>query len=85
MAYSQDCPEEAKELNLTVVIHCHSMAGMDRCSLFPGVLRNVPCAQQGCTRCLTGQGGYQFRWYHPAWREKYIELRRHASSWMLPQ
>ena len=85
MAYAQDSPHKAEDMNLTVVIHSHSLAGMDRTSMLPGVLTNVPCADEGCRRCQTGQGGYQFRWYHPDWREKYMTLRRDESSWKPPE
>ena len=45
------------------------------------VVPQVPCTAQNCRRCLTGQGGYQFRWYHPRWQVKYDALRRpHAWS-----
>lgn len=41
----------------------------------------APCTQQECTRCITKRGGYVFRWYHPSWEKKYVELRRHPDAW----
>ena len=47
----------------------------------PSVVPQVPCTTQNCRRCLTGQGGYKFRWFHPRWQVKYDALRRpHAWS-----
>jgi len=42
----------------------------------PQDIRTRPCAAQECERCLTGRGGYQFKWYHGRWGGVYVRLRR---------
>ena len=42
----------------------------------PQDIRTQPCTAQECERCLTGRGGYQFKWYHGLWRSVYVRLRR---------
>ena len=48
---------------------------------------NVPgrsCEREHCQRCLTGKGGYQFRWYSCYWGKFYNDRRR-AGSWKAPE
>ena len=35
---------------------------------------STPCTAEGCERCRTGRGGYQFRWCSWTWMHKYMEL-----------
>ena len=46
----------------------------------PSVYAN-PCSDPGCFRCAEGQGGYVFRWYHPSWEARYLQLRRGDVCW----
>ena len=39
-----------------------------------------PCTAQGCARCLSGHGGYQFKWYNDRWRDTYISLSK-ENAW----
>ena len=34
------------------------------------------CTDPQCQRCLSGQGGYQFRWYSALWYEDYLRGSR---------
>ena len=34
------------------------------------------CQAPQCMRCQREMGGYQFRWYHPAWEEYYLQHKR---------
>ena len=43
---------------------------------------SVPCAQEGCVRCLSGRGGYQFRWFSMLWYAHYVDLAR-PGAWTL--
>ena len=43
---------------------------------------SVPCAQEDCVRCLSGRGGYQFRWYSQLWYARYVDLAR-PGAWTL--
>ena len=38
-----------------------------------------PCKAQECERCRTNRGGYQFKWYHPRWKDVYISLSRNKA------
>ena len=38
------------------------------------------CQAPHCLRCREEMGGYQFKWYHPAWEDFYMEHRR-LGSW----
>ena len=49
--------------------------------LTPGTY-SVPCAQEDCVRCLSGRGGYQFRWYSQTWYAHYVDLAR-PGAWTL--
>ena len=35
---------------------------------------SIPCTAEGCERCRTLRGGYQFRWCSWKWMHKYMEL-----------
>ena len=39
-----------------------------------GVVPSIPCTAEGCERCRTLRGGYQFRWFSWKWMHKYMEL-----------
>ena len=39
-----------------------------------GVVPSIPCTAEGCERCRTLRGGYQFRWCSWKWMHKYMEL-----------
>ena len=41
----------------------------------------IICNQYGCQRCVTGRGGYMFRWYSPLWSETYVRLAK-VGAWM---
>ena len=51
---------------------------------------SIPCTAEGCERCRTLRGGYQFRWCSWKWMHKYMELvkrrkrvsRRNENIWM---
>ena len=91
MHYTSVEPAKAAEMDLTVFIHWSQLSGMNLASMHPGFLTHVPCNGTGCERCAQGKGGYAFRWYHPAWREKYMALRRTdkegnvLSKWVPPE
>ena len=34
------------------------------------------CQAPQCMRCQRNMGGYQFRWYHPAWEDVYLQHKR---------
>ena len=38
------------------------------------VVPSIPCTAEGCERCRTLRGGYQFRWFSWKWMHKYMEL-----------
>ena len=39
-----------------------------------GPVPSIPCTADGCERCRTLRGGYQFRWCSWKWMHKYMEL-----------
>ena len=39
-----------------------------------GPVPSIPCTAEGCERCRTLRGGYQFRWCSWKWMHKYMEL-----------
>ena len=39
-----------------------------------GPVQSIPCTAEGCERCRTLRGGYQFRWCSWKWMHKYMEL-----------
>ena len=44
-----------------------------------GVVPSILCTAEGCERCTTLRGGYQFRWCSLKWMDKYrefVELRK---------
>mmetsp|Transcript_2583 Transcript_2583/g.4410 ORF Transcript_2583/g.4410 Transcript_2583/m.4410 type:complete len:169 (+) Transcript_2583:48-554(+) len=75
-----DNAELAKHMGLTQVNHrSECMPG----PMFPGIIREVPCTEEGCERCTTGRGGYQFRWYDRRWRGGYVRSKR-PGTWEPP-
>ena len=42
------------------------------------------CDKRACSRCRSGRGGYQFRWYSPYWAGQYNKLRR-PGAWEAPE
>ena len=40
----------------------------------------VECQEDNCVRCLSGRGGYQFRWYCTEWHDDYVAWAR-AGAW----
>ena len=47
-----------------------------------GPAPSIPCTAEGCERCRTLRGGYQFRWCSWTWMQRYTELvkRRQAQN-----
>ena len=47
-----------------------------------GPVPSIPCTAEGCERCRTSRGGYQFRWCSWKWMQRYTELvkRRQAQN-----
>ena len=39
-------------------------------------LKTLPCKAENCRRCMSLQGGYQFRWHDARWVELHIRLKR---------
>ena len=77
--------------NLYTIDHIHSptvsvqVGSMQQAQIIP-VTNVVPpdipsrmCSAKDCIRCKEKRGGYQFRWYHRAWRRKYEDKRREGT------
>ena len=65
---------------LPLVVHKSLLSG--NAVAAPGTFE-IPCTDTSCLRCSSLQGGYQFRWFHHAWLEKYRELAR-PGAWPGP-
>ena len=37
---------------------------------------NILCTAENCQRCLSGRGGYRFRWYSRHWIDRYKVMAR---------
>ena len=80
--YRGRCTGEARAQldHLYMIVHSHESTFLVGGQVIrPQEMRPLPtrpCAAQGCERCRTGRGGYQFKWYHPRWRSVYVRLRR---------
>ena len=62
----------------TIVIHGILMRPQRTEDPVPSIL----CTAEGCERCRTLRGGYQFRWCSWKWMQRYTELvkRRQAQN-----
>lgn len=65
---------------LPLVVHRNLLPGLAVPA--PGTYE-IPCADAHCNRCLSLKGGYQFRWFHHGWFDKYRELAR-PGAWPGP-
>ncbi len=63
---------------LAMVIHDSTCGPPVSCAGLP----QWACEAVNCRRCLTGTGGYQFRWYHARWYRGYRAVRL-PGSWTI--
>ena len=71
--YRSQCSEsERRELEcLYSIDHADRVKDAMR---IEGVVPSIPCTAEGCERCRTLRGGYQFRWCSWKWMHKYMDL-----------
>ena len=63
--------------HLTFISH----AGLHGEALLPTTVSVIPCVRHDCRRCLTGVGGFTFRWYSIQWHDEYLQMRS-SGSWL---
>jgi len=81
MAYQSTVTEASPWYGrLRVDVHRMISTGGAQVEWPPSVDAN-PCSDPDCFRCSVGQGGYVFRWYHPSWEARYLQLRRGNECW----
>ena len=83
--YCGRCTEEAREQldHLFMIVHTQESTFVTGNKVIRpqkmSPLPTRPCEAQECERCRTNRGGYQFKWYHPRWKDVYIRLSRNKA------
>ena len=84
-AYSEYMSKVENRIEIEDMGFSGSLTFVDHCRLgTAGSMEHVNviiCNQYGCQRCVTGRGGYMFRWYSPLWSETYVKLAK-VGAWM---
>ena len=71
----QNCSKQTMGPLPLIVHRCSFTEPLTEPPAPPGTT-NVLCTAENCQRCLSGRGGYRFRWYSRHWIDRYKMMAR---------